>query len=251
MSHGFANEIVFVIGETFPLFIDGTFTVATIPSRLPMEFDGTITGARFVSNTAPTGTAAICDVLKNGASSLWTVLGNQPDIAVAAFDSGVHTPEQNDTFIAGDYFQIAIDQIGSGVAGADGTVTLIVTHSIATNTIQQSFPIAIVGTFTVSGGLLRLPMEFDGEIESVRFVCNTAPTGASAICDVLKNGTDSLWTGLGNQPEILAGAFDSGRTLPEQNDSFIIGDFYHFDIDQIGSGVAGADGTIIVTVRQI
>jgi hypothetical protein len=105
------------------------------------------------------------------------------------------------------------------------------------------------GTVAVKTGAHRFYVEDGLTVVSVRASVGTAPTGASLIVDVNRNGT-SLWaTTTANRPTIaasgntaLAGAMDT--------DALVAGDYLTIDIDQVGSTVAGADLTVIVRMRR-
>jgi hypothetical protein len=71
--------------------------------------------------TAPTGSAVIVDVNKNG-TTVFTTQSNRPQIADGQYSSGVVTAVEVAPFVAGDYFTVDIDQVGSTIAGSDLTV---------------------------------------------------------------------------------------------------------------------------------
>lgn len=77
-------------------------------------------------------------------------------------------------------------------------------------------------------------------IRSVRASVGTAPSGASVIVDINKNGS-TIFTTQGNRPAITAGSFTSGRVENANVTSLANGEYLTVDIDQIGSVVAGAD----------
>lgn len=73
--------------------------------------------------TQPTGASVIVDVNKNG-TTIFTTQSNRPEIAVSTNEDVSGTPDVT-TWADGDYLTIDIDQIGSTVAGADLTVTVV------------------------------------------------------------------------------------------------------------------------------
>ena len=77
---------------------------------------------------------------------------------------------------------------------------------------------------------------------------NTAPTGANAIFDINKNGT-SLWASTpADRPTLTAGNLsDTGTDF--DTTSLLEGDVLSFDIDQIGSSVAGAQVTVQIRCK--
>lgn len=91
-----------------------------------------------------------------------------------------------------------------------------------------------------------LPMEATGTltIKEVRLKVKTAPTGAALIVDVNKNGT-TIFTTQTNRPQIAIGATEGNTTTIEVS-GLVKGDDITFDIDQIGSTIAG--GALVVEV---
>jgi small ligand-binding sensory domain FIST len=81
-------------------------------------------------------------------------------------------------------------------------------------------------------------------IIAIRASVGTAPTGATLIVDVNKNGT-TVFTTQGNRPAIAI----SGNTAKVTNmdvTALADGDYLTVDVDQVGSTVAGANLTVAV-----
>lgn len=110
-------------------FKTGTLTVTTGTQRLPIDGTYTIVGTRLAVGTAPTGASLIIDVNKNG-TTIYTTQANRPTIAAAANAGGPGATPDVTTLAAGDYLTVDIDQIGSSVAGADLTVSVIVSKTV-------------------------------------------------------------------------------------------------------------------------
>jgi hypothetical protein len=89
---------------------------------------------------------------------------------------------------------------------------------------------------------------FDGTIVDVRTRLDTAPVGSTFIVDVNKNGT-TVFTTQGNRPTIAIGANVSSNVAPDVT-AVAAGDQISFDIDQIGSGTAGSDLYVAVTLKR-
>lgn len=89
---------------------------------------------------------------------------------------------------------------------------------------------------------------FAGTIVDVRAYIDTPPTGATFIIDVKKNGT-TLFTTQANRPIIGIAGNASSLTLPDVV-AVAAGDRITYDVAQIGSGTAGSDLYISVTVKQ-
>jgi hypothetical protein len=108
---------------------------------------------------------------------------------------------------------------------------------------------SIPGTLTVGTGMARLYFPRACTIINVIASVGTAPTGASVIFDVNKNGT-TIFTTQGNRPTITASAFVDTSSVPDVT-SIAAGDYLTVDLDQIGSTVAGADATVSIEVRVV
>lgn len=107
-------------------FQSGTLTVTTGVSRWYADDTFTLTAVRASVNTAPTGATIILDVNKNGNSVYATA--TKPTIALSG-NTILAAPDANTGLIVGDYITVDIDQVGSTIAGANLTVTLILTRT--------------------------------------------------------------------------------------------------------------------------
>lgn len=103
---------------------------------------------------------------------------------------------------------------------------------------------SIAGTLTVGAGTARWYFNRTVTITNVAASVGTAPTGASAIFDVNKNGT-TIFSTQGNRPTIAASAFTDLTSTPDVV-TFASGDYMTVDVDQIGSTIAGANAVIQV-----
>lgn len=88
-----------------------------------------------------------------------------------------------------------------------------------------------------------------GVVTDVRAYLDTAPTGATFIVDLNINGT-TAFTSQAARPTIAISGNASTTTLPAVT-AVAAGDRVSFDIDQIGSSVAGSDLTVAVTVKRL
>lgn len=91
-------------------------------ARFYMPFAGTISKARAYLKTAPTGADVLIDLNKNG-STIWSTQANRLTVSAAA-NTGSQTSFNTTTFVADDYIDIDIDQVGSTEPGEDLTVQL-------------------------------------------------------------------------------------------------------------------------------
>lgn len=95
-------------------------------------------------------------------------------------------------------------------------------------------------------GTLRYPIPLPAMIHGVFFTAGTAPTGASLIIDVNKNGT-TIFTTQANRPTIAAGSNQTSQAFVPDITSVSTNDYLTVDIDQIGSTVSGSDLVVLIT----
>ena len=118
--------------------------------------------------------------------------------------------------------------------------------------MAQSAPASIVlsvtGTLaTSSKAAVRMP--FAGTIRSVTAAVTTAPTGATLIADVNVAGT-TIFTTQANRPTIAISGFSDNSAAIEAG-TFAAGDVISVDVDQVGSSVAGANLSVLVTYDMV
>lgn len=116
------------------------------------------------------------------------------------------------------------------------------------NTREQFQLFSREGNLTTLVGKARLYFPWSVTVINVRATVGTAPSGASIIVDVNKNGS-TLYTTQSSRPTIAAGAFASGLQAP-QTTALTTTDYMTVDVDQVGSTVPGADLSVIVTYRR-
>jgi len=104
------------------------------------------------------------------------------------------------------------------------------------------------GTLAVSSGQARYLMPRAGSVTGVVMSVNTAPTGASVICDLNKNGS-TMFSTQANRPTISAAAFKTSSSATPNTKSFAAGDYLTVDVDQVGSTIPGADLVVVVSYR--
>lgn len=110
---------------------------------------------------------------------------------------------------------------------------------------KNAFVFPVTGTLTTGTDKAPLKHEMweNGTIVEVRAVVKTAPTGSVIRLDINDDGV-SIWSA-GNRPTIAAGAV-AGNTSTIDNPTVTKGSILTLDIDDVGSGVAGADLTVYV-----
>lgn len=115
--------------------------------------------------------------------------------------------------------------------------------------IQASVPLATfsqAGALTTLTGTLRFGISGTWVLLGALATVGTAPTGASLIVDILKNGT-TVYTSGTNRPTISASANMSASTIVAPAVTALAsGDYLTANISQVGSTIAGSDLVIVV-----
>lgn len=105
----------------------------------------------------------------------------------------------------------------------------------------------VPGALTVAAGVKRLYVGKALTVANITAGVNTAPTGASILVDVNKNGT-TMFTTQGNRPTIAASGFSDAASVPDVT-SLAAGDYITIDVDQIGSTIAGSN--LVVSIELV
>ncbi len=105
---------------------------------------------------------------------------------------------------------------------------------------REAFQYDVAGTLSTSS-VDRWVAPHAGEITGVTLSVGTAPTGASLICNLQKNGTN-MFTTSGNRPTVVAAATKTAaKSAAPDTATFAAGDEIKLVVAQVGSTVAGAD----------
>lgn len=107
--------------------------------------------------------------------------------------------------------------------------------------VRSEFGMSIAGTLATSSRSRRV-MAIPGQIVSVTMDTSAAPTGATLIVDIQKNGV-SMYTGT-VKPTLAISSSKSGVLAAPDLPSFAAGDEIVLVPTQVGSTVAGADLTM-------
>jgi hypothetical protein len=111
---------------------------------------------------------------------------------------------------------------------------------------QAEAAFSATGILSVGSGSFRLPFTRSATIDAIVAAVSTAPTGASILIDVNKNGT-TIFTNQANRPSIAASAFQSSIVTNHDVTSIAAGDYLTIDVDQIGSTIPGSNLTVVVS----
>ncbi len=156
--------------------------------------------------------------------------------------TGEGAPE---SFVTGSIGDTYADRTGGGlyvkVTGASTTTGWIRAH-VGTQTVRVASLILCAGTLTAAANKARVTFPVAATIVGVYISAITAPTGAAILVDVNKAGT-TLFTTQASRPTIADGANDSVVAVPDVT-ALAAGDVLTVDVDQVGSGAAGANLTV-------
>lgn len=168
--------------------------------------------------------------------------------AVTISDNAPTSPTAGDQWYESDsgklfvyYDSFWVEVIG-GVGGQQGPTGPTGPVGVAGPTSDITF--TIPGTLTTGAKNVRFYVEASRTISNVVASVSTAPTGASVIFDVNKNGT-TIFTTQANRPTIAASGFYDGSSVPDVA-SLSAGDYLTIDVDQVGSTLPGDNAVIRV-----
>jgi hypothetical protein len=144
-------------------------------------------------------------------------------------------------------YRPVVNLVGAGVSVADdagsGRINITVPGNI------QTWPFFTAGPLVVKVGRHRIYNDTGVALTilGVRATCGVAPTGASVIVDVNKNGT-TIFTTQANRPAVAAAGATSGKVTNMNVVALANGDYVTVDVDQIGSTLPGEDLVVQVLV---
>jgi hypothetical protein len=93
----------------------------------------------------------------------------------------------------------------------------------------------------------RIYVNFAGTIKEVHASVKTAPTGASIIVDINKNGS-TIWATQSNRVTIAATEYVATQSTFDTT-ALVNGDYLTIDLDQVGSTIAGAKIAVRVKIE--
>lgn len=111
--------------------------------------------------------------------------------------------------------------------------------------------VKLAGAMTTGTNKAKLQMPVDGRVVSATATLLTGNVGAAFIIDINSGGT-SIFAAAGDRVTIADGATSSGvtpATAVEATRDFVEGAILSVDIDQIGSGTAGSDLSLVIAIE--
>jgi hypothetical protein len=118
-----------------------------------------------------------------------------------------------------------------------------------TGFLREVLRVSIQGLLAVGTNVVpRIVLPRACTILKVTAYCETAPTGASILIDINKNGADSIFSGV-TRITIAASANADNRTSFHATNKILAADeTLTIDIDQVGSTVPGSDISLSIEV---
>lgn len=114
--------------------------------------------------------------------------------------------------------------------------------------VRTVFKLSVAGAVATSSRD-RWVAPHAGTITTVLLGVGTAPTGATMICDLQKNGV-TMYTTTANRPTIaIAASSTPARSIAPDVAAFVAGDVITLVPTQVGSGTAGSD--LAATVEYV
>jgi hypothetical protein len=184
----------------------------------------------------------------HGTPALSAVAATTSAVGDAAAVGTGTTPARSDHTHGREGFGAVTAQTSYGAASANGAATTVARSDHAHGTPPLPYTVLAfsqAGTVTVGVGKARIYNDSGRTltIQAVRASAGTAPTGASLIVDINKDGT-TIFTTQGNRPAIAAGTNTSGKVTNMDVTTIADGSYFSVDVDQVGSTVAGSDLTV-------
>lgn len=150
----------------------------------------------------------------------------------------------NDTIVNADVNASAAIALSKLATGALPSAITVAPANFANGIIPSEVVFTIPSTLTTGAKPVRIYIENARTIANVVASVSTAPTGASVIFDVNKNGT-TIFTTQANRPTITASSHLDAISIPAVT-SIGGGDYLTIDVDQVGSTIPGSDAVIKV-----
>ncbi len=158
-----------------------------------------------------------------------------------------------DNLWVGNGSNLATETAFSNCQAANQAVTYATgSQTVGCNTFyaQHGYGVGLTGTLTTSLDFeaVNVPITIAATIQDMTCRVGTAPTGATILIDLHLNGTTIFTTQANRVTIAISGLVDTSGT-PDVT-AISPGDRINFDIDQVGSTIAGADLSCVLNVRQ-
>lgn len=155
-------------------------------------------------------------------------------------EDGVHLKPIDGYTIKAEYIDGLLweDEDGTHIKPTDSKLVNVENIDFNSNALKK-VPIFSIGGILEVGSKFSIPIPFDMTVESVFIAVGTAPTGASLIVDINKNGS-TIYTTQANRPAITSGNTSAIPSLPDIV-SISSNDILQVEVDQIGSTIPGSD----------
>lgn len=199
-------------------------------------------GADPLDSEALANAINLADLAEKLHDSLTGVTANQHHTATVAGDINLNDlAEKNHASLA----SVTADQHHVAFVSADAAA-LITTHTADDNAHHPLGIMFNLGVAATGTKLAQVLIPGTLTISLVKIYADVAPTGASLIVDVNKDGT-TIFTTQGNRPEIAIDGHADDSGTPEIT-ALAAGDRLSVDVDQVGSTIAGGNDLLVVVI---
>jgi hypothetical protein len=242
---------------------DGTGSLILAPSVEVTFWDSDTAGTQHTDLTDIAGAAIAATVITDEFGTIPRLKG--PDAVTRMWvDTGGDAPRRRIVAVdatapsaATETAQGVVELATTAEAAAGADTTRVVTPAgLATATtalapktaLEEMILYSAAGALSVQSGTHRVYLSHAYDLVSVRASVGTAPTGASLLVDVNRNGTTIFGT-QANRPTVAAGT-NTALSGTASVSTYSSGDYFTVDIDQVGSTVAGSNLTVQIRLRR-
>jgi hypothetical protein len=119
-----ATDVLASAPQMYSFYVPGTLATGVVPQKHYVEANGTIQSVRIAVGTQPVGANVQVDTLVNG-TSVYTSSAHAPSIAPGT-DNAIQTTIDTPAVTGPAQLQVQILSVGSGTAGSDLLVQVVV-----------------------------------------------------------------------------------------------------------------------------
>lgn len=195
----------------------------------------TYSGSTWIASPIPSNDVALSDLTDVTLDSPTT-----GDVLTYSGDGWIASTIESSSVALSDLTDVSIPSPSDGQILTFSGTGWVAENPISSSIVRQTI-LTFTGAITVGGNPLRIYNQLGSNqtISKVFLAVGTAPTGASIIADIHKNGT-TIFTNQNNRPNIASGEY-TGYTETIDVPTWSGGEYLTAHVDQIGSSVAGSD----------
>ena len=232
-SEGLAGKPLVVIPDEIPDGENGRGILIGHAVKVNLEAPGAVDD--YIISSATPGLAKAVAAEQTGVFGCLLTAGAAPEAVLWGHPGSAIAHDHDDR-----YYTEAELQAGTGEVHWDNLT------NVPDATVYQVAAFSLAGTLQTFAGSLRITNNFgiSKTLDLVHLAVKDAPTGATIIVDIHKDGT-TIFTNQANRPVIADGA-NEGETITIDVDDWADGEYLTLEIDQVGSTAPG--GYLVVEV---